>query len=300
MDSSIPLRDSSLHTALAAITLLLVAFSTSRADDLQRDTLKESVIRMDRAELKATMADVLQKGYDPTVITNSSRFFADVVFIITQRAHARDPQGDPILIGHEDWFRSFVESNGLSDADAPLGVRLAFQNRQDILIDYRGQAIVKKSGTGVYPEFALNVQLSWPQTAESPDQYSFEDTTSTPKVRVTSKKLIRFRLLDFGDMIVYDEIEGITGRPISGLLAPLFSLIGDGRLVWSRLAVAGDGTQLAYAKAQKGFFSVTETVSIRPNGVASKGVSNDSPELVALAERLDDDIEIEYQDWPYP
>ncbi|MFV1981469.1 MAG: hypothetical protein ACC655_09980 [Rhodothermia bacterium] len=266
----------------------------------QSDRETGSVVVVERADLRAAMADELPKGYDPTATTNGGRFFAEVVLRLAREAHSRNPDGPPLLIRYQDWFESFLDINGLTHQTAPVGSRLAYEHRQDVLIDYRGRTIVKGSKSGVYPQFAVNVQVSWPRSAQLPDRYSIEDTTSTPKLRVTNQRVIRFRLLDFDDMIVYDEVEGITGRPVSGVLGALFAIIGDGRFVWTRFSIAEDGTQVIYAKAKKGFFSITEIVTVQPNGVARKGLPNDSPEMTALGKRLKEDIELEYGDWAMP
>ena len=51
-----------------------------------------------------------------------------------------------------------------------------------------------------------------------------------PKLKVTNRQEITYRLLVFGEMVVYDEIDGTFGRPLSGVLGALFKVIGDGRM----------------------------------------------------------------------
>jgi len=63
------------------------------------------------------------------------------------------------------------------------------------------------------------------------------------------------------------------------------------------MSVAEDGTQVACARAKKGFFSVTETITIHPDGVAKKGLPDNSPEMTAIGDRLKEDIDIEYGEW---
>ena len=67
--------------------------------------------------------------------------------------------------------------------------------------------------------------------------------------------MIAYRLLDFGDMIAYDRVQGLTGRPTSGILGLLFRNIGEGRVVASRMAISHDGLQVSRAKAKKAFFT---------------------------------------------
>ena len=56
----------------------------------------------------------------------------------------------------------------------------------------------------------------------------------------------------------------------------------------------------ACARAKKGFFSVTETITVQPDGVVRKGLPDDSPEMAALGDRLKNDLEIEYGEWAMP
>src|SRR3989304_2367044 len=74
-----------------------------------------------------------------------------------------------------------------------------------------------------------------------PSFYSYDDTRASPNLRVTQKRLIRYRLLDYGDRIWYAEVEGLHGRPTSGVLGALFGLIGEARVLESRSAFAVDG-----------------------------------------------------------
>ncbi len=95
-------------------------------------------------------------------------------------------------------------------------------------------------------------------------------------------------------MIVYDEIKGLSGRPTSGLLAMLFKIIGEGRVVQSRIALTPDGLQITRARVKKGFFRVNATVTVQPNGVTKKGLPKDRPELKAFETLLKRPLKIKY------
>lgn len=140
------------------------------------------------------------------------------------------------------------------------------------------------------------MRIAWPDSGEVQDEYSFVDTLSVPRLRVTNRRAVTFRQLDFGDMVVQDEIEGTSVRPLTGLLADLFRLIGDGSLVYARSAVADDGTQIMRGKAKR-LLSVTATVTIYRDGRAEKDIPADRPDLAAIEERLKQELEIEY--YPY-
>ena len=110
--------------------------------------------------------------------------------------------------------------------------------------------------------------------------------------------MITYRLLDFGDWIVYDEIEGITARPESGVLALLLQVIGEGRITHSRMAIAKDGIQVSWTTAEKAFMEVTTTVTIYPDGTIEMDVPDGRPDLLELERRLKQPMEIEYVEFP--
>ena len=110
--------------------------------------------------------------------------------------------------------------------------------------------------------------------------------------------MITYRLLDFGDWIVYDEIEGITARPESGVLALLFRLIGEGHMTHSRIAIAKDGIHVSRTRAEKAFMKVMTTVTIYPNGIIEKGVPDGRPDLLELERVLEQPMEIDYVEFP--
>ena len=124
------------------------------------------------------------------------------------------------------------------------------------------------------------------------DKYSYEDTLPTPRLLVENERETSYRLLDFGGLILYDEMEGIRGRPTSGVLGALFQVIGTGRLVWTRMAVSEDGLLLIRAKAKK-FVSKTITAVVSRDGTGAE-LPPDRADLLDLAESLERPLEIAY------
>ena len=144
------------------------------------------------------------------------------------------------------------------------------------------------------PELAVNVRIRWEDGPGKSDWYSYLDTLSTPRFKVTNRQVITYRLLDFGDWAVYDEIEGITGRPKSGVLALLFRVIGEGRIAHSRMAISEDGIQVSRTRAEKAFMEVTTTVTVHPDGTMEKDVPAGRSDLLELEKRLKQPMEIDY------
>jgi hypothetical protein len=77
-------------------------------------------------------------------------------------------------------------------------------------------------------------------------------------------------------------------------------MIGEGRAVFSRMAIANDGTQVVVGQAKKAFLVRTATVTIRPDGTAEQGVPEGRPDLAAVEARLREPLDVEYVPWPEP
>ena len=67
-----------------------------------------------RAVSRQELLEVMnqQKDYDPTATTNGARFQAEVLLGLARQARARDPEGAPLSVNHEDWFQGFLEVIG--------------------------------------------------------------------------------------------------------------------------------------------------------------------------------------------
>ncbi len=234
--------------------------------------------------------------YNLAATTNLGRFQADVLLQIARWARAREPEGGPLIIRQDDWFWAYLKVADLTFEEAPISARLAYAYGQDLQIDYRFDRVIRNV-EGRRPVVAVNVRIWWPELADGPTKYSYRDTLSTPELKVTSNRVISYRLLDLGDMIVYDEIRGVSGRPTSGPLGLLFRIIGEGRLLQSRIAISHDGLQVVRSRSKKLFISVTTTATVYPDGRAVKDLPPEISDLTALEARLGESLKIEYM--PY-
>ena len=171
---------------------------------------------------------------------------------------------------------------------------LSYRYEQNMEVDYRLDRVIREVEEGPMPELAVNVRIRWEDGPGKSDWYSYLDTLSTPRFKVTNWQVITYRLLDFGDWAVYDEIEGITGRPKSGVLALLFRVIGEGRIAHSRMAISEDGIQVSRTRAEKAFMEVTTTVTVHPDGTMEKDVPAGRSDLLELERRLKQPMEIDY------
>ena len=236
-------------------------------------------------------------NYELTATTNGA-WLADVVLYLARQARERDPDGLPLFIGHEAWFRSFLAVTGRTEDTVPEYALLNYRYEQNMEVDYRLDRVIREVEEGPMPELAVNVRISREDGPSIPDRYSYLDTLSTPRFKVTNWQVMTYRLLDFGDWAVYDEIEGITGRPKSGVLALLFRVIGEGRIAHSRMAISEDGIQVSRTRAEKAFMEVTTTVTVHPDGTMEKDVPAGRSDLLELERRLKQPMEIDYVEFP--
>lgn len=250
-----------------------------------------SLRQVPRDELVRAMS--MHGDYDILATTNRGRFTAELLLRLARWAKEQDRDGGPLLITPEDWFFSYIKVAGVSMLEAPRPALLGLEHGQRVLIEYREDRVISEVHEGPRPRLAVNVRAWWPDGPDSPSSFSFTDTTAVPKLKATSHREITYRLLEFDDMIVLDQIEGLSGRPVSGLLGALFTVIGEGKLKHSRIAVAADGLQLVRGSAKK-VLSVSTTVTVEPDGRGEKGIPAGRPDLAELEEKLKSTLEIEY------
>ena len=267
--------------------VLTVSWVTySNADDL-------SVRRVTQAELVEAMRQV--NGFDPTATTNGARFQAEVMFELVNTVADSGRLDKAMFITPEDWFRAFLVKTNLTAETAPQYVKLAHQHQQYMWVDARFDEVIEKVEDGERPVMALNVIFGWPDERGVDDEYAYQDTLSTPNLNVTNHRVITYRLLNFGDRFFFDQIDGLTGRPTTGLLGLLFRLIGEGRVVVTGIAISEDGLQIVRGTAKKAFMGVTTTATIQPDGQSEKDVPEDRSDLMALEALLEKPFEMAYK-----
>ena len=157
--------------------------------------------------------------------------------------------------------------------------------REDSLVEYRSGRDLEGPAGADGPRRALNVKAGCPAGPDAPPRYSYEDRSTDPAVEVTHERITAYRVLDYGTLIVYDDMRGVTGRATSGLLGSVFSVIGKAQAVQTRFAVAPDGTQVSRTTASK-LLTLSQTVTILPEGKVITGVPADRPDLAAVDELL--------------
>ena len=249
-----------------------------------------------RVVSRAEVLDAMKAcaGYSLTATSNNVRMQAEVVLHLIHDIEPTDPVRRPLLIGHREWYEAFLRRTGLPQGAAPQAIRISNDLEQDLLVDYRRERVVGEVVEGPQPRTVANVWIYWPKEPGRPDAYSYDDLRSQPTLRVTQERVISYRLVDYEDRLWYADVRGLRGRPTSGTLGALFALIGEASVVESRSATAADGTLVSRSRARKWGFDKTKTVTIFRSGRALDGIPPNRPDLEALAERLDEPLEIRF------
>ena len=232
-------------------------------------------------------------AYSLTTTTTSTRFGAEALLAIVRRRQQELPGSTQFLIPQSDWFAAHLETAGVTYAQMSEAARAGFEHHQDVLVDY-GPQVVDHVLEGPVPIMSLDVMIFWPDSEGAPSEFSYKDTLSVPRVDVYNNRVIRFKLLEYDDMLVFDQVTGISVRPV-GFLSALFAVLGKPDLKESRIAVSGDEWQVmrGQVKVFPGI-SKTATATIEPGGRGHEGVPPDRADLAALEERMTRTLKLRY------
>ena len=284
-----------MRLAAAVIAGLLIASARPlAAGDEAGAPAQAEVVSTDT--LLAAMGREL--GYELTATTNGARLEAGVLRTLIREHVAKSDAPRPLFIGHREWYEAFLARTGLSSSAAPLYARASFEVGQDMLVEYRREHVIEAVLKGPSPRIAADIQLFWPSGPGRPDHYGYDDLLSHPHLRVTAKRLVSYRMLDYEDRVWFAEVRGLHGRPTSGPLGVLFDLIGEARVVESRSALNPDGVQVVRGRASKWGIDRTETLTIWNDGRAERGVPAGRRDLAALEARLKEPLEIRFKPLP--
>ena len=278
--------------ATFAVALLAVA----TAGHAQTPDVPWDSQRVPREALVRALAVERDRGYDITASTNAGFMWANVLFRLAEEARASNPEGPPLFIHEADYYHGFLTVTGLKESEAPEFIRISHEYGQHTLVEYRLDRVVDVERTEALPASALAVRTWWPEDNGMGDRYAYEDTLSSPHLEVENDREVTYRLLQLDDQIVFDEMEGIRGRPTSGVLGALFGILGSSQLLWSRMARADDGTILIRAKGKK-LVSKTALAVVEPDGTGGE-LTEDRADLRSLVRVLESPVKVSYRDWP--
>jgi hypothetical protein len=270
--------------------MLLMPASGMGVPDLQGRACPEPY-QVSHEEILQAMS--VHRAYSLTSTTTSMRFGAEALLAIARRRQREAPGNTRFLIRQDDWFVAHRETAGVTYAEMSEAARAGFEHHQDALVDY-GPHVVDRIVEGPVPIMALDVTIFWPDSGDAPSEFHYKDTLSVPRVDVYDHRVIRFKLLQYEDMLVFDRVDGISVRP-NGFLSAVFAVLGKPDLKQTRLAVSADEWQVVRGQV-KVFpgISKTGTATIEPGGRGHEGVPRDRPDLRLLKERLGRPLKLRY------
>ena len=231
--------------------------------------------------------------YSLTSTTNSIRFAGEALLAIVQRRKQEAPASTHLHVNHADWFAGHMATAGVPYAQMPEGARAGLKLRRDALVDY-GPGVVEQVVKGPVPLLAMDVTLFWPDTGDFPPQLSYRDTLSHPPVDVYHQRVVRFKLLQYENLLLFDRISGISVRPV-GFMSAVFAVLGKPDLRQIRLAVSRDQWQVMRGTVNV-FAGITRTGTgaIEPGGRGHEDIPRDRADLQALAKQMNRPLEVRY------
>jgi hypothetical protein len=232
-------------------------------------------------------------AYNVTSTTTSIRFAGEALLAIVQRRKQEAPASTHLTINHADWFAAHLATAGVPYAEMSEAARASFRRRRDALVDY-GPDVVEKVGEGPVPSMALDVTLFWPDTGDAPSEFSYRDTLSHPRVTVYHQRVVRFKLLQYKDLLLFDQIQGISVRPL-GFMSAVFAVLGKPDLRQIRVAVSRDQWQVMRGTVNV-FAGITRTGTgaIEPGGRGHENIPRHRADLRKMAEQIKRPLELRY------
>ena len=230
--------------------------------------------------------------YSLTSTNTAMVFGSEALLAIVRRRQREAPEATQFLIDHEDWFKAHQETAGVDYARMSISARTAYENRQDLLVDY-GPQVVQEVKEGAVPRTALDVTLFSSDTA-GPSEFGYRDTTSVPKLEVFNSRVVRFHMLEYDSLLLYDGVTGVSVKPL-GFLSAVFALVGRPDMKETRLAVAKDYWQVMRGRVSVMLgISKTGTATIEPEGRGHEGTPRGRADLAQLAKQLAQPLEVRY------
>ncbi|HEX3274217.1 MAG TPA: hypothetical protein VHR43_05125 [Gemmatimonadales bacterium] len=249
--------------------------------------------RVSREDMLRAMAR--HGAYNLTATTTSMRFGAEALLALV--ASHRRPVGGRVrlFVDQTDWFSAHRETAGVSYDAMSAAAKAGFEHHQDAVVEY-GPDLLEKVEKGPTPLQVLDVTISWPDSAGAPSSFTYRDTLSVPRVEVHDSRVIQFKLVQYEDMLLFDEIRGISVKPM-GFLSAIFALVGRPDLKQTRVAVSAD--QWEVVRGQVKVFpgiSKTGTAVIEPGGLGHEDVPAGRADLDSLRRRLERPVKLRYRE----
>ncbi|MBS1257815.1 MAG: hypothetical protein MAG551_00868 [Candidatus Scalindua arabica] len=246
-------------------------------------------------DLECAMEAVLEKetgsglAYDPTATPNGVRYQLDVIVYLLENKVRQDHKSPeetlPLLVGYKEWYQAFKNVN-CQDQDVPEYVDRAYEYKQNLVIDYNRNNVVKETYDTDTPYLAANITLFW----DSPEKsFSYKDLDSKPPLKIIYERVITYRFLKYKEdnLVVCDQIKGLKGKALKGFLR----IFGKVHMMQYRTVAVKDGPQYVLVGVRKfrWLFGPNIDLTITPDGVTLDGVPDNEKQ------RLRRKIRIQYE-----
>jgi hypothetical protein len=232
-------------------------------------------------------------AYNLTATTTSMRFGTEALLKLVHRRLQESPGVTRLFIDQSDWFMAHRETAGVTYDGMSAAARSGFEHHQDVVVDFR-PGLVDTVLEGPAPTLALDVTISWPDSGHAPSSFTYRDTLSVPRVEVHDRRVIHFEVVQYPDLVLYDDIRGISVKPL-GFMSAVFALVGKPDLKQTRVAVSADQWQVIRGRV-KIFpgISKTGTAFIEPGGRGHEHAPAGRPDLQELEQRLKQPLRLKY------
>ncbi len=253
--------------SLLSVQSLLVAQQTKGPF---RTVGQESLERAMEIVLKKDTGSGL--AYDPTATPNGVRYQIDVIVYLLENVvkqnHESTEEIIPLLIGYEEWYQAFKSVN-CRGQDVPEYVERAYEFKQNMVIDYNRNKVIKETYDTDIPYLAANITLFWDSQEKS---FSYKDLESKPPLKVIYERVITYRFLKYKEdnLVVCDQIVGLKGKALKGFLR----IFGKAHMIQYRTLAVKDGPQYVLVEVRKfrWLFGSKTDMTITPDGETLEGV----------------------------
>jgi len=233
---------------------------------------------VDQESIERAMEMVLKKdngsepAYDPGATPNGVRYQIDVIAYLLENEAMQDHESPeetlPLLLGYKEWYQAFKSVN-CQDQDVPEYVDRAYGFRQNMIIDYNRNKVIKETYDTDIPYLAANITLFW----ESPEKsFSYKDLDSKPPLKIIYERIITYRFLKYknDNLVVCDQIKGLKGKALKGFLR----IFGKAHMIQYRTLAVKNGPQYVLVEVRKfrWLFGPKTDLTITPDGVTLEGV----------------------------
>ncbi|GAX61746.1 transcriptional regulator [Candidatus Scalindua japonica] len=266
----------------AKLVLFLVLNLLTVQSVLVAQQTKGPFQRVDQKSIERAMEIVLKKddgsgpAYDPTATPNGVRYQIDVLAYLLEYEVGQDRESPgerlPLLFGYKEWYLAF-KSVHCHDRDVPEYVKRAYEFKQNLVVDYNRDKVIRYASDAGNLEIAANITLFWDSAKKS---VSYKDLDSKPPLKIFYDRIITYRLLKYrnDNLVVCDQVKGLRGKAIKGFLR----IFGKAHMIQYRTLPLKNGPQYVSVELRKfrWLFGSKTDLTITADGETLQGVPKEA------------------------